>query len=76
MPPLSIEIWSDVVCPKCYVGKRRIEEALERFDHRDAVAARIGIRGVPYFVLDRRCGVSGAQPPELPRQGPDKAGEG
>jgi predicted DsbA family dithiol-disulfide isomerase len=32
-----IEIWSDVVCPWCYIGKRRIESALERFEHRDDV---------------------------------------
>jgi predicted DsbA family dithiol-disulfide isomerase len=40
MPPLSIEIWSDVVCPWCYVGKRRIEKALEQFDRRDDVEVR------------------------------------
>jgi predicted DsbA family dithiol-disulfide isomerase len=46
-------------------------EALEGEAYADAVhadvelAARIGIRGVPYFVLDRRFGVSGAQPAEL-----------
>jgi predicted DsbA family dithiol-disulfide isomerase len=32
-----IEIWSDVVCPWCYIGKRRIETALERFEHRGDV---------------------------------------
>ena len=31
---MKVEIWSDVVCPWCYVGKRRFETALERFDHR------------------------------------------
>jgi predicted DsbA family dithiol-disulfide isomerase len=40
MPPLSIEVWSDVVCPWCYVGKRRIEKALAQFDHRDEVELR------------------------------------
>jgi len=34
---MKIEIWSDVVCPWCYIGKRRFEEALERFEHRDDV---------------------------------------
>lgn len=29
--PLTVEIWSDVVCPWCYVGKRRFEAALGRF---------------------------------------------
>ncbi len=29
---MKVEIWSDVVCPWCYIGKRRFERALERFD--------------------------------------------
>ena len=34
---MLIEIWSDVVCPWCYVGKRRLETALAAFEHRDEV---------------------------------------
>jgi predicted DsbA family dithiol-disulfide isomerase len=34
---MKVEIWSDVVCPWCYVGKRHLEQALESFAHRDAV---------------------------------------
>jgi predicted DsbA family dithiol-disulfide isomerase len=34
---MRIEIWSDVVCPWCYIGKRRLEEALAAFPHRDDV---------------------------------------
>jgi predicted DsbA family dithiol-disulfide isomerase len=34
---MKIEIWSDVVCPWCYIGKRRFEEALAAFPHRDEV---------------------------------------
>lgn len=30
---MRIEIWSDVVCPWCYIGKRRLEKALAGFDH-------------------------------------------
>jgi predicted DsbA family dithiol-disulfide isomerase len=30
---VRIEIWSDVVCPWCYIGKRRLEKALAGFDH-------------------------------------------
>ena len=30
-------MWSDVVCPWCYLGKRRLEHALERFGNRDEV---------------------------------------
>jgi predicted DsbA family dithiol-disulfide isomerase len=34
---VKIEIWSDVVCPWCYIGKRRIESALADFGHADEV---------------------------------------
>jgi predicted DsbA family dithiol-disulfide isomerase len=34
---MKIEIWSDVVCPWCYIGKRHIEAALADFEHRDQV---------------------------------------
>ena len=34
---MKVEIWSDVVCPWCYIGKRRFENALEQFDHRGEV---------------------------------------
>lgn len=30
---MKIEIWSDIACPWCYVGKRRFERALEQFEH-------------------------------------------
>ncbi|WP_229691438.1 DsbA family oxidoreductase [Sphaerisporangium melleum] len=30
---VRVEVWSDVVCPWCYIGKRRLEQALERFEH-------------------------------------------
>jgi predicted DsbA family dithiol-disulfide isomerase len=34
---MQVEIWSDVVCPWCYLGKRHFERALDDFAHRDAV---------------------------------------
>ncbi|GAA1118262.1 DsbA family oxidoreductase [Arthrobacter flavus] len=34
---MQIEIWSDVKCPWCFVGKRRFETALAGFEHRDQV---------------------------------------
>ena len=34
---MRIEIWSDVVCPWCFIGKRRLERALDGFAHRDDV---------------------------------------
>jgi predicted DsbA family dithiol-disulfide isomerase len=38
MASLTVDIWSDVVCPWCYIGKRRFEAALEQFEHRDDVS--------------------------------------
>ncbi|WP_130735652.1 DsbA family protein [Flavobacterium sp. J27] len=34
---LKIQIWSDIMCPFCYIGKRRIEGALANFRHKDNV---------------------------------------
>lgn len=34
---LRVDIWSDVACPWCYIGKRRFEQALTAFPHRDQV---------------------------------------
>ncbi|MGI8575972.1 MAG: DsbA family oxidoreductase, partial [Egibacteraceae bacterium] len=34
---MKVEIWSDVVCPWCFIGKRRFESALERFPHKEQV---------------------------------------
>lgn len=34
---VQVEIWSDIVCPWCYIGKRRFETALAEFAHRDDV---------------------------------------
>jgi len=34
---MKIEIWSDVVCPFCYIGKRKMEKALEKFPFKDQV---------------------------------------
>jgi len=34
---VQVEIWSDVVCPWCHIGKRRLEAALALFPNRDAV---------------------------------------
>jgi predicted DsbA family dithiol-disulfide isomerase len=37
MKQIKVEIWSDVACPWCYIGKRRFEAALAQFEHRDRV---------------------------------------
>src|SRR5829696_5853096 len=34
---MRVEIWSDIACPWCYIGKRRFEAALSRFEHREDV---------------------------------------
>lgn len=37
MKKIKIEIWSDVVCPFCYIGKRNFENALQKFASNDSV---------------------------------------
>lgn len=34
---MNIDIWSDVRCPFCYIGKKKFELALEKFPHKEAV---------------------------------------
>lgn len=48
---MKVEIWSDVVCPWCYIGKRRFEQALERFT--EATGETVEIEYKP-FLLDPR----------------------
>jgi predicted DsbA family dithiol-disulfide isomerase len=54
---MLVDIWSDVVCPWCYLGKRRFEAALENFEHRDAVQVHWHS-----FELDPQAGPSGDVP--------------
>lgn len=35
---MKVEIWSDVMCPFCYIGKRRFEHALQQFEHKEKIA--------------------------------------
>jgi predicted DsbA family dithiol-disulfide isomerase len=37
---VNVEIWSDLVCPFCYIGKRNWEAALERFEERESLDVR------------------------------------
>jgi len=37
---MLVEVWSDIVCPWCYIGKRRLERAIESFQARDGVEVR------------------------------------
>jgi len=34
---MKVEIWSDVICPFCYIGKRKFETALSQFKHSDSI---------------------------------------
>jgi len=34
---MKVAIWSDVRCPFCYIGKRKFEAALEKFEYKDKV---------------------------------------
>ncbi|MBY0123025.1 DsbA family oxidoreductase [Bacillus sp. S/N-304-OC-R1] len=34
---MKIQVWSDFVCPFCYIGKRRLEQAIAHFPHKDQV---------------------------------------
>lgn len=37
MNKMKIDIWSDIACPYCYIGKRKLEAALDKFPHKDEV---------------------------------------
>jgi len=34
---MKVEIWSDIMCPFCYIGKRRFENALQEFQHKNKI---------------------------------------
>ena len=34
---MKVEIWSDIMCPFCYIGKRRFENALQEFSHKEDI---------------------------------------
>jgi predicted DsbA family dithiol-disulfide isomerase len=37
VPKMTVEIWSDVICPFCYIGKRKFERALAQLPQRDRI---------------------------------------
>lgn len=37
MEKMKVEIWSDIACPYCYIGKRKFENALAKFPHADEI---------------------------------------
>jgi predicted DsbA family dithiol-disulfide isomerase len=63
---MRVDIWSDVICPWCYVGEAFDGDAYADEVRQDELQARqIGINGVPFFVFDMALGASGAQSAEL-----------
>ena len=38
--PLTIDVWSDVMCPFCYMGDALLAQALDTFPHKEQVAVR------------------------------------
>jgi predicted DsbA family dithiol-disulfide isomerase len=38
---LALDVWSDVVCPWCFIGLANLDTALERFDHAGSVEVRL-----------------------------------
>lgn len=68
---MRVDIWSDVVCPWCYLGKARFEKALAGFSHRDEVEVTFrsfeldpdrpkNERGTVLFMLTQKYGLSEA----------------
>jgi predicted DsbA family dithiol-disulfide isomerase len=66
---MQIEVWSDITCPWCYIGKRRLETALSQFEGRDEVvvewksfqldpAAPLGQTASVYETLSKKFGRS------------------
>lgn len=76
---MQVEIWSDVVCPWCYLGRRHLQLALEGFPHRGEVnliyrsfeldpAAQPGVTTPTVEMLARKYGMSEAQAHDAQRQ--------
>jgi predicted DsbA family dithiol-disulfide isomerase len=90
MAKLRVDVWSDIACPWCYVGKRRLEAALERLPDRSPVevvwrafeldpsAPRIRDAGVSYAErLSKKYGTGVAQAEAMIRRMTDvAAGDG
>ena len=34
---MKVEVWTDIMCPYCYIGKKHYEKALAQFDHADEI---------------------------------------
>ena len=50
---LLVEVWSDIVCPFCYIGKRNYESAISQFTYaQDVVLEFRSFQLDPHFVQD------------------------
>lgn len=72
--PLDVQIWSDVQCPWCYIGKRKFEAALEQFDGQVQVTYRsfelapdtpVDFDGSPVDYLSQRKGIGPEQAQQM-----------
>lgn len=65
---MLVEIWSDICCPFCYIGKKNFEAALNNFDHKNEVtyvmksfeldpSAKTGTGLTTYQMLSKRYGM-------------------
>lgn len=83
---MKVEIWSDVVCPFCYIGKRRFEEALGQFAGADQIEVvwhsflldpelKGDGKTSPYEYLAERKGMSLEQSKQMHQQVTDMAKE-
>ncbi|MFC6079848.1 DsbA family oxidoreductase [Sphaerisporangium aureirubrum] len=73
---MRVEVWSDIMCPWCYIGKRRLEQALAGFEHAAGVVVEWrsfqldpgqpkGVREPVYESLAKKTGRSPAQVREM-----------
>jgi len=56
---MQIDVWSDVACPWCWIGKRHLEQALEQFEHADEVE-------IHWKAFELDPGAPAVHPPEPP----------
>ncbi|HEY2657427.1 MAG TPA: DsbA family oxidoreductase [Solirubrobacteraceae bacterium] len=81
---MEVEIWSDIACPWCYIGKRHLEAAMAQFEHADEVrltwrsfeldpAAPAQIPGDAPTLLAHKYGVSVEQARQMQQRVTDAA---
>jgi predicted DsbA family dithiol-disulfide isomerase len=81
---MEVEIWSDIACPWCYIGKRHFETAMDMFEHADEVeltwrsfeldpTAASEVAGLATEVLAKKYGVSTAEAGQMQQRVSDVA---